>query len=67
MADKYITRAANIVLTSTRGPALHQTPEPMPDTIIFTLTDRTTGQSVSLDEDMMSFIMGEVRREIDHS
>lgn len=64
MADKFITRACDVVLTSGRGPALHQTQNPMPDALIFTLTNRITGQSVTLDEEMAAFLFGEIQKEI---
>lgn len=61
---KFITRAVNVILGRDIGPAMSITQDPQPHSLIFTLTDSTTGQSVTLDEDMMIFIMGQVREEI---
>ena len=64
MGEKFINRAVNIIVTSTKGPAITHTQDPMPHALLFTLTDRDTGQKVTIDELMYEFLRQNIDREI---
>lgn len=67
MADKFVNRAGDIVMTVAMGPTI--TKDSMPRTLpeechIFTLTDRTTGAFVQLDQFQLAFLTKQADYEV---
>jgi hypothetical protein len=61
---KFITRAANILLSRTVGPSITRTQDPQPRALLFQLKDGLTGSMVVIDEEMALYLIKEIQQEI---
>jgi hypothetical protein len=66
MADKYVNRAVDVVMTVRDDAPLCKLPEGevLTHCKVFTLTDRRTGAFVEVDQFMLDFLHSEAQREI---